>query len=179
MRYNKKRYHRGHKFRGKRFKFRNNHNSSHKKFNRNPIQTKPIQDKRMKTNLFDRITLRYKLLIGLVILNILTLLFFNQMFVFVIFLDIIFVIVYLWGWTNACPRCHSHWAKSLVDRTHFGTHTEFENVNRTMTHKDSRGNVIGTSSVRDTRPVTMHTIQNHWTCKFCRYSWSGRIHDTR
>jgi len=67
----------------------------------------------------------------------------------------------------------------LVDRSHFGAHTEFENITRTISHRDSNGNITGSSSVRGTRPVTMHTIQNYWTCKYCSHSWSGRIHGVR
>jgi len=163
-------------FKKSRFK----HFSSNKYSSNKTSLQHPVSKAQPKKNYLSRLTLRYKLLIGLLILNVISFFFLDyQIFFLVIGLDILFVILYLWGWTNACPRCHSHWAKRLVDRTNFGSHTEFENVNRTMTHTDSRGNVIGSSSVRDSRPVTMHTIQNHWVCKYCNHSWSGRVHDVR
>ena len=132
-----------------------------------------------KPSFLSRIKLRYKLLIVVLIINLIILLFYTGIFLTILGLDVIFLIFWIAGRSNSCPNCHSYWAKKLVDRTHFGTHTEFEDVSRNMTHRDSTGKITGSSSVRDTHPVTVHTIQNHWTCKYCGHSWSGRVHDVR
>ena len=187
MRRGRHRHHQGHRrdrnnrFVSNRFGFRNrphstknNLNDGAKTFNR-PIEKK----ENARPSFFDKIKPRYKIFIGLLILNLIIYVLFNPAFFFVILLDILFVIVWLWGWTKTCPRCHSYWAKRLVDRSNFGAHTEFENVSRNVVHRDISGNVIGTSSVKGIRPVTMHTIQNHWVCKYCGHSWSGRVHDVQ
>jgi len=112
-------------------------------------------------------------------LNILTYFVFSFVFNYVVILDVVFIVLWIEGWTKTCPRCKSHWARKLVDRSNFGSHTEFEHIRRNITHRDSNGNIIGTSSMGDTRPVTLYTVQNHWTCKYCGHSWSGKVHDIK
>lgn len=176
MGYRKNRHHGKNRFDGHNFRFKSKHH-----FNRNAESSyqKPEEKRKNNITFWDKITLRYKLFLALLLLNLLVYFIFNRIFLYVIILDILFVIIWIWGWTNTCPRCRSHWARKLDDRSNFGTHTEFENVTRNIAHRDSHGNVIGSSSVRDTRPITMHTLQNHWTCKYCGHSWSGRVHDVR
>ena len=153
-------------------------------------ENKPVEVRQesKKPSFLSKMKLRYKILLGVILLNIIV---FLLIFIFrsgvalmvfsLLFIPevIVIIIVWLWGWTNSCPRCHSHWARKLVDRSHFGTHTEYENVKRNMTHTDAQGNVIGSSSYNETRPVSVSTIQNHWVCRYCGNTWSGRIHDVR
>lgn len=181
MGYRRHRHHRKNKFRNNHFNFRNRQNYRDKRLSQeSKSYNRPFEEtKKPSPNFWSKITLRYKIFLGLLVLNIIAYLFFNFYFAFIIIADIIFVIIWMWGWTNNCPRCKSHWARKLVDRDYFGTHTEFENITRNISHRDANGNIIGSSSVRDTRPVTMHTIQNHWTCKYCGHFWSGRVHDVR
>jgi len=174
------RHHKKNRFRKNNFKPKEKDNLS---LNKPPQQSKNYENLTIKKNTLlnfrNKITLRYKILLSLLVFNLIIYLFFEFIFTFLIVIDIIFVILWIWGWANTCPKCKSYWARKLIDRNHFGTHTEFENVTRNISHRDSSGNFLGSSSIRDTKPVTMHTIQNHWNCRYCNYSWSGRIHDVR
>lgn len=120
-------------------------------------------------------SIRYKILFGVLILNVI--LYFSNLIPFIIVFDFIFLIIWLWGYTRSCPKCKSHFAKRLRHRDHLGTHTEFENVSKRVNHRNPNGEIVGYSTYNTTRPVTRHTIQNHWRCKFCGNEWSGRIHD--
>ncbi len=127
-----------------------------------------------------RIPLRYKLLIGVIILNLIVI--WQQSIIanfFLFITDFILILVWGFGWSNACPKCKSFWVRKFIDRSHFGTHTEFEEIEREKRFYDAKGNSRGTSSYQSTRPVTMQTIQNHYQCKSCKHFWSGPVHDKR
>jgi len=60
-----------------------------------------------KTNIFNKIKFRYKLLIGLIILNLIIYMTINQFFLFIILLDSLFIIIWMFGWSGSCPKCHN------------------------------------------------------------------------
>ena len=128
------------------------------------------------------LALRYKLLIILILFNILMILMFpssDGSKGFVLFIDVIFFFIWLWGWSRSCPNCHKHFTRKLVNTIFLGAHTSWKDEDRVTTHRDKNGNIKGTSTVRSRSPVTVHTIQNHWVCKRCGHSWSGRVHDKK
>jgi len=114
-----------------------------------------------KKHSFGKFKLRHKLVLCLLVLNIITPFIFPQYILNILGLDVVFIVAYIWGWTRACPRCKSHWAKTLVDKDYLGGHIGFE-----------RGN-----DILGWKPISKTTIQNYWVCKYCHHAWKGRVHD--
>lgn len=172
--------HKHHKHHYKHPKYHHNNHKHHQE--QSYEQTKKYatpSEKNKDSNKTLKIKLRFKILIGIIVLNIISFSIFSKFSEWIIAIDIVVVLLYLWGSSNSCPHCHRYWAKKLTGRDNFGTHTEYKTVNRTISHRDSQGNLIGTSSGNETKPVTMKTVQNHWQCKYCGYKWSGNVHDVK
>lgn len=117
---------------------------------------------------------RHYLLIGAAAINIGIILFAFPIVLSLIFIDFVFLVLWLSGWSSSCPKCGSYYSRTVKCRNFLGTHREQKKQHH---EKESNADFMITRKVREQEPIVYRHVQNHYKCKRCSHEWLGKVHD--
>ena len=74
--------------------------------------------------------------------------------------------------TNACPSCNQARGKEVINTTVLDARSEVRNSFETVYHRNSKGEVTGSTNIPTTKLVTVKTHLDEYRCKHCGHEWS-------